>query len=527
MFETAELDRKISNKEYRERLPSLREALLHAQSDLGDADFPVIVLIAGVDGAGKRRTTNLLSEWLDPHFIVTRAFEEPTQDERQRPGFWRYWLSLPPRGHMGVFLSAWYSKPLLEHVYGKVDTATFDARLDKIVSFERTLVDDGALVLKFWMHLGREQQRRYFLSLEDDPLQRWRVNEKRWEHWRMYDQFVATAEHLIMRTSTGDAPWHIVEGADVNYASLKVGSLLLEALRRHLKEHQARARREAELDVAVPEERVEPELEPLALEVVSSDGGQNPLTVLSQLDMSVRVGKAEYRERLEALQARLNGLQRKARRQGVSTILVFEGWDAAGKGGAIRRVTGALDARDYEVKLISPPTDEELDHHYLWRFWRHLPRDGRFLIFDRSWYGRVLVERVEGFASEKEWRRAYAEINDFEQELVDHGIVLVKFWVHITLDEQEERFELRQETPYKRWKLTEEDLRNRSRWSDYEIAVNDMVERTSTGIAPWILVEGNDKRYARIKVLESVCCHLERSLADEEGADPTLESGHV
>jgi polyphosphate kinase 2 (PPK2 family) len=231
--------------------------------------------------------------------------------------------------------------------------------------------------------------------------------------------------------------------------------------------------------------------------------------------MTKSLTKEEYSEKLKKYQARLNLLHRKARSKKISTILVFEGWDAAGKGGAIRRTTAALDARDYQVIPIAAPTDEELAHHYLWRFWRHLGRAGRVTIFDRSWYGRVLVERIEGFAGEKEWRRSYAEINNFERELVEHGIVLLKFWVNITKDEQEARFKARQEISYKRWKLTEEDWRNRERWDDYEIAVNDMVGQTSTRIAPWVLVEGNCKRYSRIKVLKTICSRLEERLKDD------------
>jgi polyphosphate kinase 2 (PPK2 family) len=230
-----------------------------------------------------------------------------------------------------------------------------------------------------------------------------------------------------------------------------------------------------------------------------------PLTILSSLDMSQAVSKKAFATDLEKYQGRLNLLQRKAEQKGVSTILVFEGLDAAGKGGAIRRVTGALDARSYQVIPIAAPTDEERAHHYLWRFWRQLSRAGRLTIFDRSWYGRVLVERVEGFATEREWRRAYSEITEFEEQLVDHGIVLMKYWVHISQDEQLRRFKAREKARYKRWKLTDEDWRNRAKWADYERAVNDMVERTSTRLAPWTLVEGNDKYFARLKVLKTAC----------------------
>jgi polyphosphate:AMP phosphotransferase len=490
MFETAELGRKISKKEYKEREPILREQLLEVQGQLRKAPFPVIVLFAGVDGAGKGETANLLSEWMDPRQLVTRAYSQPSQEEEERPEFWRYWRDLPPKGHIGVFLSAWYSRPLLDRVHGDTRVQTFDDELDRIATFERTLAEDGALILKFWMHLGKKAQEKRFKNLEADPHQKWRVTKRDWKHWRMYDRFAATAEQIIMRTSTGEAPWAIIEGADERDRSLEVGRILLEGIQRHL---------------------ARPVLERVAVPA-KVDSGNGPATVLTRLDMGKCMERTEYRKQLEKYQARLNLLHRQARERKISTILVFEGWDAGGKGGAIRRINAALDARDFQVLAIAAPTDEERAQHYLWRFWRHLSRAGRVTTFDRSWYGRVLVERVEGFAAEEEWRRAYAEINDFEYQLTEYGIVLVKFWIHITRDEQERRFQAREETPYKRWKLTEEDWRNREKWDAYELAVHDMVERTSSRPAPWVLVEGNDKRYARIKVLKEVCRHWERAL---------------
>jgi len=232
-------------------------------------------------------------------------------------------------------------------------------------------------------------------------------------------------------------------------------------------------------------------------------------TVLSRLDMSLTLGKSDYKRRLQEQQARLNLLHRRALKKNTSTIVLFEGPDAAGKGGAIRRITAALDARHYQVIPIAAPTDEERAQHYLWRFWRHMSRAGRITLFDRSWYGRVLVERVEGFATEEEWRRAYAEINEFEQQLTRHGTVLLKYWVHVTKDEQFQRFKERETIPHKQWKLTEEDWRNREKWDDYEMAVNDLVEHTSTNAAPWIMVEGNDKAHARVKVITTLCDRLE------------------
>jgi polyphosphate:AMP phosphotransferase len=501
VFETAELGQSVSKAEYREREPVLREELLEAQTKLRQASFPVIILFAGVDGAGKSETANLLNEWLDPRGIVTRAFDAPSQEESERPDFWRYWRALPPKGRIGVFLSAWYHDPLIDRVYRKARGKRFGDRLDEVVSFERTLVADGALILKFWMHLGREAQKRRLESLEHDPHQRWRVTKNDWMNWKNYDRFVGAAEQLILRTSTGEAPWIIVEGEDPRFRSLEVGTRLLKGIRQLLDEEGARRKSLSTKKKGKP----------------NTGKSDNPApsrrtTVLSRLDLKLSLPKKAYQENLRELQSRLNLLHQQTRQSKISTIMVFEGWDAGGKGGAIRRITHALDSRAYEVIAIAAPTDEERAHHYLWRFWRHLPRAGRFTIFDRSWYGRVLVERVEGLATEKEWRRAYAEINEFERLLIDSGIVLVKFWLHISKKEQRARFKARRKTPFKSWKITEEDWRNREKWDSYESAVDAMIEKTGTRIAPWHLIEGNDKRYARIKVLRTVCETLESAL---------------
>lgn len=497
MFEAAELGRRIPKEEYKAQIPALRTELLDMQRRLTEARFPVIVVFAGVDGAGKGETVNLLHEWMDPRYLITRAYGEPSDEERERPEYWRYWRDLPPDGRIGFFLSSWYSRPVLDQVQRRSTAADFDRQLDRIVAFERMLTDDRALIVKFWMHLGKKAQHKRLRSLEKDPLTRWRVTREQWRNWRRYDKFVAAAERVLQRTSTGNAPWMIVEGVDEGYRSLTVVNAIKDAVSKALGEGRGvrptpkpavRSARTAKRRIAAPS------------------------TILNSLDMSKAISKKTFSAELEKHQGRLNLLHRKAKEKGLSTILVFEGWDAAGKGGAIRRVTAALDARSYQVIPIAAPTDEERSHHYLWRFWRHLPRAGRLTIFDRSWYGRVLVERVEGFATEPEWIRAYAEINEFEDELVDHGIVLVKYWIHITPDEQLRRFKEREKAQYKRWKLTDEDWRNRTNWGDYERAVNDMVERTSTRIAPWTLVEGNDKNFARLKVLKTACTSISNAL---------------
>ena len=500
MFEEAEVGAAVSQSEYNERAPALRRRLLEAQFELSQADFSVIVLFSGVDGAGKGETANLLNWWLDPRRIVTRAWGRPSDSEAERPEFWRFWRELPPKGQMGVFLRAWYSKPLLRHVHDATTAEEFDRRLDRIAAFERTLTDDGTLLLKFWMHLGKEAQLSRFRTLEADPGERWRVTPRDWAHWGMYDRFVDASTRLIQHTNRPKAEWTIVEGADHNHRSLVVGEKLLSALEGALEERPV-----TQVPVIVTP----------AVETESSDEPQRK-GALASLDMTKRLDKPEYRKALSHWQGHIYHLARRATEEGLSTILVFEGWDAAGKGGAIRRLIGALDARWYQVIPIGAPTDEETAHHYLWRFWRHLSRAGRITIFDRSWYGRVLVERVEGFATKAEWSRAYEELTEFEGRLTDHGMVVLKFWMHITDEEQERRFEARAKSPLKRWKLTEEDWRNRGRRPQYEAAVEEMVQRTSVPTAPWILVEADQKEYARIRVLREVCNHLATAL----GVDP-------
>jgi polyphosphate:AMP phosphotransferase len=501
MFEAAEVGRKLSKSDYKAQVPRLRSELLAAQQQLRQAPFPVIVLFAGVDTAGKGETVNLLNEWMDPRWIVTRGYTDPSGEERERPRLWRYWRDLPPRGRIALFLSAWYSSPIRHRVARRIDIAEFDALLDQVAAFERALADDGAVILKFWMHLSKAAQKKRLKSFEKDPLQRWRVTKEQWRHWRMFDRFVAAADRAIRRTSTDQAPWHIVEGEDEHYRSIVVGVELRDAIRRGLERaHEGRTR--SRITTKTREGRPARAIDRVARQ----------FNVLDNLDLSSQLSDARFKKRLAEQQSRLNLLQRRARQRGLSTIAVFEGWDASGKGGAIRHVTGALDARDYDVIPVAAPTEEARAHHYLWRFWRHLSRAGRLTIFDRSWYGRVLVERVEGFASEAEYMRAYGEINHFEEQLVAHGILVVKFWLHVSKEEQLRRFRDRTRTSYKKWKIGDEDWRNRARWTDYTIAVNDMVARTSTRIAPWTLVEGNDKNFARVKVLTTLAGRMEDRL---------------
>jgi len=492
MFESAELGHKISKETWKKAVPGLREGLLDAQLDLLQAKgFPVVLLVAGVDCAGKGETVNILNEWMDPRHIETHALRDLTDEERERPPMYRYWRVLPPRGKIGIFIGTWYSAPLVENVYGEIKNAELDQRLERIVRFEKMLCDEGALVLKFWLHLSEGEQKNRLKSLEKDPQTRWRVTDTDWQNFKRYDKFRKVSERMLRVTSTAESPWTIVEGSDPRYRYLTIGTTILNALRQRL-------------DAPDPPVHEEP-IPPIVPAI-------DDLLILRTLDMSKKIKKEMYEAELEKYQGRLNLLTRHDGFRKLSVVVVFEGNDAAGKGGSIRRVTQALDARQFRIFPVAAPTEEERAQPYLWRFWRTIPRKGRFAIFDRSWYGRVLVERVEGLCPRADWMRAYGEINDFEEELVRNRTVVVKFWLAITREEQLKRFKEREKVGFKRFKITDEDWRNRDKWSEYEQAVCDMIDRTGTDIAAWTLVEANDKQYARIKVLKTLCEKIEKAL---------------
>ena len=492
MFESAEVGHRIPKDEYRVREAKLREDLLKAQYDLlGNPRFPVIIIIGGVDGAGKGETVNLLNEWMDPRHIVTCSFGEMSDEEAERPPMWRFWRALPPRGRIGILFGSWYTAPIVNRVIGKAKVAALTQSIEQICHFERMLAAEGALVLKFWFHLSKDAQKARLKALEKNAKTRWRVTDTDWQQFKAYDRFREVSELTVRETSTGEAPWSIVEGTDPNYRYLTVGTLLLEALTKRLADKNGKAS----------------SFRPAPLEPVLDNHN-----VLNALDYKQALTRKEFEKQLEKYQGRLNLLTRDPRFGGKSLIAVFEGPDAAGKGSSIRRITGALDARHYQVIPVAAPTEEERAQPYMWRFWRHLPRKGRVTIFDRSWYGRVLVERVEKFCSEQDWMRAYSEINDFEEQLVRNGAILVKFWVAITKEEQLKRFRERQKIVFKQFKITEEDWRNRKKWGDYERAVCDMVERTSTAHAPWNVIPANDKLFARIAMLRMLCEQVEQSL---------------
>jgi polyphosphate:AMP phosphotransferase len=492
MLESAEIGHRTPKRVYAREEPKLREALLNAQFDLSRSGRgPLLVIISGVEAGGRGETANKLTEWMDPRHIRVVAFGERTPEEQSRPPVWRYWKTLPPKGRIGIFMAAWYHESALSRARGRSDGDVLETRLEAIREHEQMLTDEGVVLLKFWIHLSKSAQKKRLKALDENPRTSWRVTRADWDACKLYGKRHDLWEHLLRETSTGYAPWYAVEGVDERYRYLTVGKILLGALQTTL------SRKAPAIAHAIA---------PTAPSVVDN------VKLLRDLDLSKRLSEKAYGRSLEQEQGRLAKLTRHKRFAARSLVLVFEGVDAAGKGSAVRRVTGALDARRYVTIPVAAPTDEERAHPYLWRFWMNVPPLGGIAIFDRSWYGRVLVERVEGYCGAGDWMRAYSEINQFEEQLAEGGAVIVKLWLQISKAEQLRRFRARAHTPFKRFKITPEDWRNRRKWSDYERAVCDMVDRTSTEIAPWTLVEAEDKRFARVKVLATINDRLERSL---------------
>lgn len=488
---------RLNKKQYEARVPSLREELVQMQVALKDAPFSILLIVAGVESAGRGEVINTLGGWLDPRGVETFSFHAPTDEERDRPLMWRYWRNLPARGRLGIFAGSWYTETLRERIRTKRELHEHERELSRIRQFEKLLADDGTLVIKIWLHLSKEEQRDRLRDLERDEDTAWRVTADDWHAHRMYDELAETARHIVRETDTPEAPWNVIEGWDERARNLAVGELLISRFKSHLK-RQTRTKPKP----------AKPDLSPKSLRPAG-------LKRLKAVPLDQKLPEDEYEDKREKWLGRLNRSVRAAQAARRSVVFTFEGWDAAGKGGAIRRLTSAIDVRDYRVIPIAKPTDEEKAHHYLWRFWRHIPRNGQVTIFDRSWYGRVLVERLEGFARPDEWKRAFGEINDFEEQLTEHGIILIKFWMHISKEEQLQRFRSRETTAYKQHKIGAEDWRNRRKWEAYEVAVGDMLALTDSTFAPWQIVPANNKRYARLQILKGACKTIEAALEAE------------
>jgi AMP-polyphosphate phosphotransferase len=437
---------------------------------------------------------NRLAQVLDPRGFSVRWSREPNEEQRMRPWMWRYWRALPGAGHFVIFDQSWYRRVLVERVEGKLSRREWERAYDDVLDFERQLADDGTLIVKFWLHITHREQRKRLERLEKNPATSWRVRKEEWDRNQHYDQWQEVVGEMLARTGTAHAPWHVVEATQGRFRRTKVFQTLVQTLQTEIGRRR---------QLPKPELRPMPEPQPSPL---------NGRTVLDRVDLSLSLSREDYKAQLDPLQDRLFELQNQLYRKRIPAVIVYQGWDAGGKGGNIKRLTRGLDPRGYEVIPVAAPNDEERSHHYLWRFWRELPKAGHVAIFDRSWYGRVLVERVEGFCSEDAWRRAYREINQLERQLADFGTVLVKFWLHIDREEQLRRFREREATPHKQWKITDEDWRNREKWDRYRAAVVDMLHQTSTPYAPWTVLEANCKLTARIKALRTVAAAWEAAI---------------
>lgn len=491
MLEMIDLNKRLSKEEYKEKRDALGQKINELQRKLREAKIPTIVVFEGLEAAGKGTCINQLMQPLDPRGFKVHPIHPPTEEEFLRPFLIRFWHKLPARGRLAIFDHSWYEKVLSDRVFKKIDKKDLPTFFDDINAFEHQQVDDGAVLLKFWLHIAQKEQARRFKKIEKNKALSWKIGKSEWQQQKNYNKFIEVAEEVFQKTNTSFAPWVIVEAHDRRFALIKILETIIQAWETALTKKEEKPKKAPSKKAKLP--------------------GQT-LTILSNLELNKVVEQAEYEKNLDAYQKRLWEIEHEIYRKRIPVIIAFEGCDAAGKGGAIRRITGNLDPRGYEVIPVAAPTSEELAHHYLWRFAKEDPKAGHITIFDRTWYGRVLVERIEGFCSTDAWQRAYKEINDFEAHLVNFGTVLVKFWLHIDQEEQLKRFEARQQTESKQWKITEEDWRNREKWPEYEVAINDMLVHSSTVLAPWTIVEANNKLFSRLKVLKTVIDAIEKKL---------------
>ncbi|MFR0985805.1 MAG: polyphosphate:AMP phosphotransferase [Frisingicoccus sp.] len=439
---------------------------------------------------------NQLIQPMDPRGFKVFTIQKPTEEEEMRLSL-AFLDEAPENGRIHLFDRSWYTKIVEARAEKQKSREKAENAYNDILNFEQELAQDGMLIIKFFLHISKKEQKKRFQALEENKETNWRVTETDWKHNKAYDEWLKAYEEMIQKTDTAFGSWTIVEATDKEYARVKIISTVVEIFADRLAKEEAKAAGKAVTG------------EPPIGESSAVTFGSS---VLDAVDLSKSLTRSVYKKKLNDLQKRMALLHSELYKRRIPVVIGFEGWDAGGKGGAIHRLTKTMDPRGYEVIPTAAPNDIEKAHHYLWRFWNHMPKAGHVAIFDRTWYGRVMVERIEGFCTEEEWRRAYSEINRMEAQMADAGAIVLKFWLHIDKDEQKKRFEERMEDPNKQWKITDEDWRNREKWEEYVKAVDEMILRTSTTYAPWIIVEGNDKLYARIKVLETVVEAIEKRL---------------
>lgn len=494
MLEVLDLNKQVPKETYEKVFSEMETRLGAAQRAARAAGVPVVIVFEGWHAAGKGKIINRLVQSLDPRGFKVYAVGEATDLERFYPWMWRFWNLLPGAGDIVILDHSWYCRVLSERMENTKDQTPWREAYDGIREFERQLTESGVVLVKFWLHISKQEQKKRFEALESNEAMSWRVGKEEWRQNKKYRAWLAATEEMLERTDTANAPWTLVEATYERYVRVRVVERVLQAV-------------EGELDrrASSPPAERKPMAEPV-------DWPPPHKTILDRVDLSLSRSRDQYEKDLDDLQERLLHLEYRLYKARIPALVAYEGWDAAGKGGNIRRLTQGLDPRGYEVIPIAAPTAEEVARHYLWRFWRRVPKAGHIGIFDRTWYGRVLVERVEGFCTEAEWKRAYQEINEFERQLTESGTVVVKFWLQIDREEQLRRFQDRQNTAAKQWKITQEDWRNRDKWKQYSVCVAEMIERTSTTYAPWTILEANCKLYARIKALRTVADAIENAL---------------
>ncbi len=473
-------------KEISGEIKQLRAELLARQQRIREAKLPVLVLLEGWAAAGKGSLIKELISEIDPRFYTVVSPAIVPESESRYPFLYPYAAAIPENGKLVFLDSGWMESAVRKGLRLEISREEYKNRIRAVNEFERQLRDGGYLLLKIFLDIGRDEQADRLRALSENPDTEWRVTaDDLWQH-REYKQFKKAYEEFMEETGE-TVRWHVLDGRKREAAVRDALKLLLAKIDKGLEKGRY---------TGEPFEEEFPLLK---------------MPKLSEVDLSPVMDDEEYKKELKKLQHRLSELHNVIYRKKIPVILCYEGWDAAGKGGNIRRVAYPLDPRGFDVHPIASPEPHELNRHFLWRFWTRLPRSGHICIFDRTWYGRVMVERLEGFCSEKDWQRAYNEINEFERQLTDWGAVLLKFWIHIDPETQLARFTDRQNTPEKQWKITDEDWRNRDKWPQYEVAVNEMLQKTSTKNAPWFIIESNDKKYARIRTLRIVVKELEKA----------------
>ena len=512
MLEKLDLTKTLSKSEYKEKMLEMEPKLGKLQRECRELGIPVMIAFEGYGASGKGVQIGELIQAMDPRGFEVYAVKNETEEEKMHPFLWRFWTKMPAKGRIAIYDSSWYRKVLLDRFDKNTKKKDVPAAFDSICSFEQQLTDDGMVLIKIFLAIDKKEQKKRFVKLMESKETAWRVSKGDLKRNKEFEKYEKMNEEMLARTDTDYAPWNIVEATDRRFATAKIYSIVIRALSEHIEE----VRRQKEDSLGNVKVYTAQDMRQLP---ESGEPGDKKLgeSILAKSDLSLTYTKEEYKKKLDELQDKMGKLHGELYRRRIPVVLGFEGWDAGGKGGAIKRLTAKMDPRGYIVHPTASPNDIEKAHHYLWRFWTAMPKAGHVTIFDRTWYGRVMVERIEGFCTKQEWQRAYKEINDMEKALTQAGAIVLKFWMQIDKDEQERRFNARQEDPEKQWKITDEDWRNREKWEQYETAVDEMLIRTSTPEAPWIVVEGNCKYYARIKVLETVINAIEKRLDSEKG----------